>query len=131
LAFTRKYAFLLDGCHLNSRCSGLNVIAFLMIVLWVPETKQRTLEELDYVCTYIQSMSLQALSNFRCLPSVGVPTSRFASYQVKKALPYGIKRYFLFDSTAELEPLYHFDGVQDADHPEVERINIARPVSKT
>ena len=29
---------------------GLNVIAFLMIFLWVPETKQRTLEELDYIC---------------------------------------------------------------------------------
>ena len=29
---------------------GLNVIAFVMIFLWVPETKQRTLEELDYIC---------------------------------------------------------------------------------
>lgn len=29
--------------------SGLNIIAFLMIFLWVPETKQRTLEELDYI----------------------------------------------------------------------------------
>lgn len=29
--------------------TGLNVLAFIMILLWVPETKQRTLEELDYV----------------------------------------------------------------------------------
>lgn len=29
--------------------AGLNVTALVMIFLWVPETKQRTLEELDYV----------------------------------------------------------------------------------
>lgn len=28
--------------------AGFNVVAFVMIFLWVPETKQRTLEELDY-----------------------------------------------------------------------------------
>ncbi|KAL9627172.1 MAG: hypothetical protein Q9204_006759, partial [Flavoplaca sp. TL-2023a] len=32
--------------------AGLNMIAFLMIFLWVPETKQRTLEELDYIYTH-------------------------------------------------------------------------------
>lgn len=31
--------------------AGLNVIAFVMIFLLVPETKQRTLEELDSICT--------------------------------------------------------------------------------
>lgn len=30
--------------------AGLNVVAFVMIFLWVPETKQRTLEELDSIC---------------------------------------------------------------------------------
>lgn len=30
--------------------AGLNVVAFVMIFLWVPETKQRTLEELDAIC---------------------------------------------------------------------------------
>ncbi|KAL8749952.1 MAG: hypothetical protein Q9184_006606, partial [Pyrenodesmia sp. 2 TL-2023] len=29
--------------------AGLNIIAFVMIFLWVPETKQRTLEELDHI----------------------------------------------------------------------------------
>jgi hypothetical protein len=29
--------------------ASLNIIAFCMIFLFVPETKQRTLEELDYV----------------------------------------------------------------------------------
>lgn len=28
--------------------AGFNVVAFFMIFLWLPETKQRTLEELDY-----------------------------------------------------------------------------------
>jgi hypothetical protein len=29
--------------------AGLNILALVMIFLWVPETKARTLEELDYV----------------------------------------------------------------------------------
>lgn len=29
--------------------AGLNVVALVMIFLWLPETKQRTLEELDYI----------------------------------------------------------------------------------
>ena len=29
--------------------AGLNVIAFFLILFFMPETKQRTLEELDYV----------------------------------------------------------------------------------
>ena len=29
--------------------AGLNALAFIMIFLWLPETKQRSLEELDYV----------------------------------------------------------------------------------
>ena len=57
----------------------------------IKETKQRTLEELDYV--------------------FAVPTSRHVSYQAKKFLPYWIKRYILFKN-AELEPLYNFDEVE-------------------
>jgi hypothetical protein len=47
--------------------AGLNVLAFGMIFLWVPETKQRTLEELDYI--------------------FAVPTRIHMNYQLKKALP--------------------------------------------
>ena len=36
---------LTDNIH-----SGLNVLAFIMIFLLMPETKQRTLEDLDYIC---------------------------------------------------------------------------------
>jgi len=71
--------------------AGLNVLAFMMIFLWVPETKQRTLEELDYV--------------------FAVPTRTHMHYQLTKFLPYWIKRYVLFRKSATLEPLYHFDHV--------------------
>lgn len=70
---------------------GLNVLAFIMIFLWVPETKQRTLEELDYV--------------------FAVPTRKHMSYQLTKTLPYWIQRYVLRNKNAKLEPLYKFEGV--------------------
>ena len=71
--------------------AGLNVCAFIFIFLWVPETKQRTLEELDYV--------------------FAVPTHRHMSYQLFTWLPYFVRRYIFRDSTARCEPLYHFEGV--------------------
>jgi hypothetical protein len=45
----------------------MNVLALCMIFLWVPETKQRTLEELDYI--------------------FAVPTRVHMHYQLTKALP--------------------------------------------
>jgi sugar porter (SP) family MFS transporter len=71
--------------------AGLNICAFVMIFLLMPETKQRTLEELDYV--------------------FAVPTSRHVSYQVKTFLPYWIRRYVFFRDV-ELKPLYNFDEVE-------------------
>lgn len=62
----------------------------VMIFLWVPETKQRTLEELDYI--------------------FAVPTRVHMKYQVTKALPYWFKRY-IFRRNVELEPLYQFDNL--------------------
>lgn len=66
--------------------AGLNVAALIMIFLWVPETKRRTLEELDYV--------------------FGAPTSKFIRYNVGEVLPYGFKRYVLFQKSATLRPFY-------------------------
>ncbi|KAJ8077023.1 hypothetical protein PM082_001446 [Marasmius tenuissimus] len=71
--------------------AGLNVCAFVMIFFLIPETKQRTLEELDYI--------------------FAVPTSRFTSYQVKTFLPYWFRRWVLFKKDAKLEPLYNFEEV--------------------
>jgi hypothetical protein len=69
-------------------CSGLNVTAFFMIYLWVPETKQRTLEELDYI--------------------FAVPTRKHMSYQCFKVLPWWTQRYIL-RRDVKLEPLYKLD----------------------
>jgi len=70
----------------------LNMTAFVMIFFFVPETKQRTLEELDYV--------------------FAVPTSQHGKYHVTKSLPYFFKRWVAMDKSAKLEPLYTFDHVQ-------------------
>jgi len=74
--------------------AGLNVVAFVMIFFLMPETKQRTLEELDYV--------------------FAVPTSKHMSYQATKFLPYFFRRWVLFDRNAKLEPLYDFKQVDSA-----------------
>lgn len=69
--------------------AGLNVIAFIMIFFFVPETKQRTLEELDQIFS--------------------VPVPVFAEYQLKHSLPYFIKRWIFFRKSAVLQPLYQTD----------------------
>ncbi|GAB1739619.1 hypothetical protein NU219Hw_g4568t1 [Hortaea werneckii] len=69
--------------------AGLNVVAFLVIFFVVPETKKRTLEELDFV--------------------FGVPTTRHAAYQLKVWLPWWIQRYVFWRRRAFLEPLYEED----------------------
>ncbi|PYH33516.1 galactose-proton symport [Aspergillus neoniger CBS 115656] len=68
--------------------AALNVTAFVMIFLWVPETKQRTLEELDYI--------------------FGVPTRMHMRYQMFQVLPWWINRY-IFRRDVHLEPLYKLD----------------------
>ncbi|KAF8250998.1 hypothetical protein K440DRAFT_596824 [Wilcoxina mikolae CBS 423.85] len=75
--------------------AGLNIAAFVMIFFFVPETKQRTLEELDYV--------------------FAVPLRKFMSYQLTKFLPWWIQRYVFMNKNAKLEPLYHFHGVIGAE----------------
>lgn len=60
-----------------------------MIFLWLPETKQRTLEELDYV--------------------FAVPTRTFIRYNTTQWLPWFVKRWLLFRRDARLAPLYRFD----------------------
>lgn len=66
-----------------------------MIFLWMPETKQRTLEELDYV--------------------FAVPTSVFIKYNSTKVVPWWFKRYVLWNRDVTLEPLYHFDDKPEDD----------------
>lgn len=73
--------------------AGFNFVAFIMIFFLVPETKQRTLEELDYV--------------------FAVPMGKFASYQATKAAPWWFKRYVFFQKSAKLEPLYQNDNDEE------------------
>jgi sugar porter (SP) family MFS transporter len=69
--------------------AGLNITAFVLIFFLVPETKQRTLEELDQIFS--------------------VPTRVFARYQLTQALPYWFKRWVLFRRDAKLAPLFHHE----------------------
>ena len=86
----------------------MNVTALVMIFLWVPETKQRTLEELDYI--------------------FAVPTSTHMRYQLFRVLPWWFNRFILRRKLPDLEPLYKFEkaardegfikGVQQKSIPE-------------
>jgi MFS family permease len=87
--FRIEAAFTIQGAF--GFYAGLNLLAFVWVFLFVPETKQRTLEELDYV--------------------FAVPTRKHIKYQFNKALPYFFKRYVFFRKDAYLEPFYHFDHV--------------------
>lgn len=70
--------------------TGLCMLAFFVIFFIVPETKQRTLEELDYIFS--------------------VPTRRHARYQVGTWLPWWFKHYILFQRKLECKPLYQTEN---------------------
>ncbi|KAK7525899.1 sugar porter family MFS transporter [Phyllosticta citriasiana] len=72
--------------------AALNVVALLMIFFFLPETKQRTLEELDYV--------------------FGVPTRTHAKFQWGQILPYWIQRYFFRRKGVSKPQLYHFESLE-------------------
>jgi hypothetical protein len=76
--------------------AGLNLVALLMIFLFLYETKQRSLEELDYV--------------------FGVPTRTHAKYQLTKVLPWFCRRYLLLQKDAVCPELYHLDKVHESDN---------------
>lgn len=89
-----SFPFLLKQLHTVGAFglyAGFNVVAFIMIFLWVPETMQRTLEELDFV--------------------FAVPVRKFAAYQITQTIPWFFKRYLLFQRNATKPPLYHFENV--------------------
>ena len=73
--------------------AGLNVVALIFIFLALPETKQFTLEELDYVFS--------------------VSTLRHAKYQLTEVLPWWIKRYMFFQKNISSPQLYHMRSATD------------------
>jgi len=63
----------------------LNIVAVTLVFLFVPETRLKTLDELDDVFS--------------------VPTRRFIKYQVTEYIPFIVRRYILRDEEADLKPL--------------------------
>ncbi|KAL6851776.1 sugar transporter domain-containing protein [Trichoderma novae-zelandiae] len=75
--------------------AGLNLIALALIFLFVPETKQKTLEELDYVFS--------------------VSDRRHARYQLTEVLPWWFKRYVCFQKNGPCPKLYHDENAENTD----------------
>ncbi|KEY65717.1 hypothetical protein S7711_05548 [Stachybotrys chartarum IBT 7711] len=74
--------------------AGLNLVALLLIMIGVPETKQKSLEELDYV--------------------FGVPTRRHASYQLFTVVPWWFRRWVFQQKNVACPDLYHDDIATDS-----------------
>jgi hypothetical protein len=67
--------------------AGLNIVAFFLIFFFLPETKQRTLEELDYV--RVREVRHSRISFTDTWSKVfGVPTRQHAAFQVGKQFPW-------------------------------------------
>lgn len=75
--------------------AGWNIVGFFAILLFVPETKALSLEELDQVFS--------------------VPTYTHAAYQIK-ALPHNIKKYIFRMQVDPLPPLYEHEGAIGEKH---------------
>lgn len=80
--------------------AGMNIVALVLIFLFLPETKQRSLEELDYV--------------------FAVTTRAHAKYQLTEALPWWFKRYLLGRKHAVCPELYHMDKISEISTPPAE-----------
>jgi hypothetical protein len=80
--------------------AGLNIVALCLIFCWVPETKQKSLEELDHVF------------------SVG--NRRHASYQLTEVLPWWCNRWILQKKGVPAPRLYD-DDVDNVQAQEGER----------
>jgi len=80
--------------------AALNVLAFVLVFLFVPETRMKTLDELDQV--------------------FAIPTRRFVRYQVGEYAPWWVRRYVLGQRKVELarmdtEEEYRVLGQEDDD----------------
>ncbi|GJJ05947.1 hypothetical protein Clacol_000134 [Clathrus columnatus] len=71
--------------------AGWNIIGFFLILLFLPETKALSLEELDQVFS--------------------VPTKKHAMYQLK-ALSINLRRWIFRSKVSPPEPLYNFEGLE-------------------
>ncbi|KAJ2902393.1 sugar transporter [Zalerion maritima] len=76
--------------------AGLNVVALILIFLFVPETKQKTLEELDYV--------------------FAVSDRAHSKYQLTTVLPWWIRRWILGKKGEHCPDLYHDENSRYPTH---------------
>ncbi|KAI7081587.1 MFS transporter [Hortaea werneckii] len=88
--------------------AGLNVLAFFMILFFLPETKQRTLEELDYV--------------------FGVSTRKHAAFELREQIPWWFGKWILRRKGQPEPQLYHFQdaGINTAFKPSFEKAQLAQ-----
>ncbi|GAA5943845.1 hypothetical protein JCM1841_004365 [Sporobolomyces salmonicolor] len=68
--------------------AGWNVIGTVLVWLFMPETRQLSLEELDQVFS--------------------VPTKKHAAYHIRQ-LPYNVRKYILRQNVGPKEQLYHWE----------------------
>ncbi|KAF1357999.1 sugar transporter-like protein [Lizonia empirigonia] len=86
--------------------AGFNLIALVMIFLFVPETKQRTLEELDYIFE--------------------IPQRTFMRHQCFTVLPWWIKTWILRKKIGPCPSLWSFEGGDEKEQQEaVRRASVA------
>lgn len=78
----------------------LNIVALVLVFLFVPETRMKTLEELDGVFS--------------------VSTRAAIKYQTREWLPWFWRRYMLMDKSAELREM-EGDGVDGGSYRRVEQ----------
>lgn len=81
--------------------AAMNLIAFVMIFLWLPETKQRSLEELDYV--------------------FGVSTRRHMNFQLFEVLPWWFRTYILRRKGLRSPQLYRLVSEETSAEYELDR----------
>lgn len=83
--------------------AGLNLVAWFLIFLFLPETKQKTLEELDYV--------------------FAVPDRTMARYHLRTVAPWAVRRYVFFKRDTKCPPLYV--DAHAAESPEKRVVSVA------
>ncbi|MBE3046349.1 MFS transporter [Candidatus Bathyarchaeota archaeon] len=87
--------------------AGFNVVAFVLVYLFVEETKQRSLEDLEQI--------------------YNVPKRRFVRFQATVHLPWFLKRWFLCSD--EKKPDFYEDDTKHVTRPAQEMIDMSPPGS--
>ena len=90
--------------------AAMNAVAFVMIFLWLPETKQRSLEGTSppfRLPTIIQASSLTSMTELDYV--FAVPTKTHMKYQVSTVAPYWIKTQIFRRKGLTPPQLYKFD----------------------